>query len=121
MVDLPHAFALYNESWNEPDPQRRDVLLERCVSDDVVFADPVAVTHGRDALAAHITDNHAQMPGASYDLVSGIDGGHDRRYRYRWIVRFDDADFIEGMDFTTLDADGRIARIDGFFGDFPTD
>jgi hypothetical protein len=119
MTQIPPTFALYLAAWNEPDPERIRGHLEKSVTPSVVFADPANHTVGLDELEAMIRAAHKDLPDAEYRRVSGIDGGHDGRYRYRWEVWIDGALAVEGMDCTTVDRDGRITRLDGFFGDFP--
>jgi hypothetical protein len=119
MAELAEAFVEYLAAWNEADPERIRSHLDRAVTGDVVFADPANHTVGPDALEQLIREAKRDMPGAEYRRVSGIDGGHDGRYRYRWEVWLDGACAVTGMDCTTVDARGRISRLDGFFGDFP--
>jgi hypothetical protein len=119
MTEMPESFVHYNAAWNEPDPEQIGAHLDRSVTAGVVFADPANYTVGPGELEAMIREAHRDMPGAEYRLVSGVDGGHDRRYRYRWEVWIDGALAVVGMDCTTVDGAGRIERIDGFFGEFP--
>ena len=119
MSDVGAVFRRYLEAWNETDPQRIRSLLAECVSLDVVFADPAQRVVGPDALAAWIEQTHRDIAGAKFLQVTPVDGGHDNRYRVRWEVRVGDELFIEGMDFSTLDDEGMLCRIDGFFNDFP--
>jgi hypothetical protein len=85
----------------------------------VVFADPANHTVGPDELEAIIRAARRELPEAEYRRVSGVDGGHDGRYRYRWEVWINGAVAVEGMDCTTIDERGHIVRLDGFFGEFP--
>lgn len=116
---VPESFAHYLAAWNERDPERIRAHLDRSVAPEVVFADPANHTVGPDALEAMIRDARRELPEAEYRLASGIDGGHDRRYRYRWEVWIAGALAVTGMDCTTIDEEGLITRLDGFFGDFP--
>lgn len=116
---MPDSFSHYLAAWNEPDPERIRGHLDRAVAPTVVFADPANHTVGPGELETLIRDARRDLAGAEYRLVSGVDGGHDRRFRYRWQVWIDGEPAVEGMDCTTVDAEGRIVRLDGFFGDFP--
>ena len=117
MTAVPESFTHYNAAWNERDPERIRGHLDKSVTHDVLFVDPAHTTVGPDALEAMIREARAAMPTGEYRLVSGIDG-HNRRYRYRWEVHRDGQLLMPGMDVTTVDDNGRIERIDGFFGDF---
>jgi hypothetical protein len=117
MSDVPETFAHYLAAWNERDPASIRGHLDLAVADDVVFVDPANTTTGVDQLEAMIVEARAAMPDVAYRTASGIDG-HNQRYRYRWEVHTLDEVLVTGMDFVTVDAGGRLERIDGFFGDF---
>jgi hypothetical protein len=120
MGRVPDSFVHYNAAWNEPDAARVRGHLELAVADGVVFADPDNRTEGIDALEAMIREARRERPDAEYAVASGVDGGHDLRYRYHWEVRTGDGGPpVIGTDVTTVDASGRITRIDGFFDDLP--
>src|SRR6266576_3135667 len=117
MASVPPSFANYLAAWNEADPERIRDHLDRSVSPDVVFADPVNRTVGVDALEKLIREAQRDMPAAEYRRVSGIDGGHDNRYRYQWEVWMNGERAVVGMDCITVDDQDRIIRLDGFFGE----
>jgi hypothetical protein len=119
MTEVPASFVHYLAAWNERDPEQIRGHLDRAVSSDVVFADPANHTVGVVELEALIRSAHHGLPQAVYRRVSGVDGGHDYRYRYRWEVWIDGEPAVKGMDCTTVDEEGRITRLDGFFGEFP--
>ena len=119
MSQPPPSFEHYLAAWNEPDPGVIAGHLARAVAPEVVFADPANHTTGVAELEAMIRATRTDLPNAEYRVTSGIDGGHDHRYRYRWAVVIDGKTAVTGMDCTTVDGTGRITRIDGFFGDFP--
>ena len=119
MALVPDSFAHYLAAWNEPDTESIRGHLDRSVSAQVVFADPANHTVGPDALEAMIRAARRELPDAEYRRVSGVDGGHDGRYRYRWEVWSHGTVAVQGMDCTTVDEHGLIERLDGFFGEFP--
>lgn len=117
-MSAPRSLTEYLAAWNEREPDAIRSHLERSVTPDVVFVDPANQVTGIDAVERMIREARTEAPDAIYELASGVDG-HNRRYRYRWAVRLDEATVVPGMDVTTVDPAGRIERIDGFFGDFP--
>ena len=120
MSRAPKSFIHYNAAWNEPDAAGVRRHLDLAVADGVVFADPDNRTEGIDELEAMICRARRELPEAQYAVASAVDGGHDSRYRYHWEVRRGDGGPPSvGTDFTTVDATGRITRIDGFFDDLP--
>jgi SnoaL-like domain len=118
-MDTREIVTTYGAAWNEPDDAKRAALLDKAWADDGIYNDPTATAFGRDALVAHIGGFHAVMPGHTIDLVSGVDaqGGF---FRFAWVMRKGDQIALEGIDFGELAPDGRIHRIVGFFGPFPT-
>ncbi len=118
MSDIPESFFHYLAAWNEADTNRIRAHLERSVAPDVLFVDPANTTRGIDELESMIRSARLERPTAAYLRTSGVDG-HNRRYRYRWEVQIDGESALPGMDVTSVDAEGRIVQIDGFFGDFP--
>ena len=118
MSDIPESFLHYLAAWNEAETGRVRAHLERAVSPNVLFVDPANTTRGIAALEAMIVRAREERPTATYLRTSGVDG-HNRRYRYRWEVHIDGKLAVPGMDVTTVDGEGAIVQIDGFFGDFP--
>jgi len=117
--DIPACLFDYLEAWNEPDPALVRPHLEKSCAADVMFVDPAHVTRGIDELEAMIVRaRRDERPTASYHRTTGVDG-HNRRYRYLWEVRIDGTPVLPGMDVTTLNEEGQIVQIDGFFGEFP--
>ncbi|GAC1380202.1 MAG: hypothetical protein NVSMB4_09190 [Acidimicrobiales bacterium] len=106
----------YGDAWNEGDEASRRKLLEKGWADDGVYCDPMGRADGRDALVAHIAGFHENMPGHRIAVTTNVDE-HDGFFRFGWELRAADGTAaIEGVDFGTLDSDGRIASITGFFG-----
>ena len=55
--------------------------------------------------------------GHTFRRTTAVDTHHDRA-RYGWeLVAGDGTVAVSGTDFVELDADGKLARIVGFFGD----
>lgn len=118
MSDIPESFSYYLAAWNEADTTRIRAHLDRSVAADVLFVDPAHTTRDIDALESMIVSARQERPTAEYLRTSGVDG-HNRRYRYTWEVRIDGKVVMPGMDVTTVDAEGLIVQIDGFFGPVP--
>ena len=110
--------ATYGAAWNETDEVKRAALLEQAWADDGAYRDPTATVDGRAALVAHIGGFQAMMPGHSIDQASAVDA-RDDVFRFAWVMRSGGEVLLEGIDFGELASDGRIKRIEGFFGPFP--
>lgn len=113
----PALEAMY-AAWNEHDMGKLQGHLERALTDDIEFCDPVHHIHGRAAFQKMVQDFRAKYPRAVCAIASGIDMHHDR-CRYEWTVT-QDGKVFPGMDVTRIDTQtGKVARVDGFFGPIP--
>ena len=112
---MPPALVAYWTAWNEPDVARIDEHLVAAVTDDVEWNDPRDSFVGRAELAVAIRTLRSTQSDHRFVIASEIDHQHGR-LRYRWDMRRAGRTLMEGLDVVTLDASGRIARVDGFFG-----
>ncbi len=115
-IEMPESMRHYWNMWNEPDVEQIRSHLELAVSDDVLFVDPLHQHQGKDALEANVRQLRSEKPKYSFVIASNIDG-HSNRYRYRWNLMRRDRVLLKGFDVTTLNEDGMVERIDGFFGE----
>jgi SnoaL-like domain len=116
---LSDVVSTYCSAWCEADSAFRQELLEKSWADEAVYRDPTARAEGRAALHGPIGGYHEQFPGARIVPTSGVDE-HDGLFRFGWaFVTADGVTQIEGIDFGTVAADGRIGSIAGFFGPLP--
>ena len=107
--------AAYGQAWLETDQQRRLELLDTAWAADAVYCDPVDRVAGRAALAAHIAMTQAMLPGGRVQVTSEPVRHHDSAF-FRWTMSdVAGATVLSGFDVVQLDADGRIARLTGFF------
>lgn len=119
MPTTTEVVAAYMAAWNEPDAGKRMALLEQSWADDGVYIDPLADVKGRDGLSDTIAGFHAQQPGASIAIASGIDQHHNQ-IRFRWdFIGADGKVAVAGIDVGEIAPDGRLARITGFWADPP--
>jgi len=119
MATTREIVEAYGASWNEPDEAKRRELLELSWADDGVFQDPRDRAEGREALLALIAGFREAFKGGTIDLTSGIDEHHGL-VRFTWAINDPDGKtLLEGIDFGELAADGRIAKIHGFWGPPP--
>ncbi len=118
MSNLPASLVQYLAAWNELDPSKIRRHLDRSCAQNVLFIDPANTTGNIDELETMIINARAERPTATYHRTTGVDG-HNLRYRYDWEVRLDGKALMHGMDVTTLNDQGEIVQIDGFFGTLP--
>lgn len=118
MIEVPEVFTHYLAAWNEMDPKKIRGHLERSCAHDVLFIDPLHTTRSIAELEAMIAGARKERPTSTNKRISGVDG-HNLRYRYLWQVLNEGKPLIKGMDVTTLNDQGMISQIDGFFGPLP--
>lgn len=118
MGDWPEAFGHYLNMWNEREPDLVRGHLDRAVSEDMIFADPRDFHAGRDELHRNAKRFRRAFPNADLSVTSGVDSQNDR-YRYEWRISDGDTVILDGFDVATVNADGLIERVDGFFGPLP--
>lgn len=119
MTTLPDCFSKMLAAWNEYDPVELRRLVEAALTEDVEFTDPNYQITGIDAFIDQVNEFRAEAGKVRLMPTSAVDLHHDRA-RYSWVVLYPDGTRFEGFDAVALDlAQGKIRRIDGFFGPLP--
>jgi len=123
---LDEVVLAYIEAWSTPDAAVRRELLDMSLADDASYTDPAYGVRGKEELADLIGRS---LSGEAYDgagagaripISSGVDQHHGM-FRFSWVlVDPQERPIMEGMDVVELAADGRLQRITGFFGAFPS-
>ena len=109
----------YLAIWNERDGDRRRAMIARSWTEDATYVDPVMHGQGHAGIDAMIAGAQAQFPGFRFSALGQPDT-HNDRLRFRWTAGPDDGPtVIDGADFATLAADGRLACVCGFLDRVP--
>ena len=113
MTDDP--ITAYGEAWLAVDEGERRALLEVAWAPDAVYCDPLERLEGREALGRHIGATQVALAGGRIAVTSTPVRHHDSAF-FRWTMTdASGATALTGFDVVQLDADGRIARLHGFF------
>jgi len=116
------TIAAYIESWNETDPGRRQAAVARAWAASGRYRDPVMVSDshaGIDAMPAlseaeGLAGVQARFPGFVLKRTSKVDS-HNGSVRFAWSLGpASGPAVVEGVDFATLAADGRLEQVVGF-------
>ncbi len=118
MNNIPNAFIFVSKAWNEKDLTKIRSHVDNSVAENIVFADPSNFIHGIDAFEKMVKDFRLKYPESIVKRTSGIDS-HNNRCRYSWEIYVGEMMIVKGFDVATLNENGLVERIDGFFGDFP--
>jgi hypothetical protein len=116
---MSDTVTTYLAAWNATDPAERADLLDRVVTDDVRYVDPLADVTGPAALGGVIGAVQQQFPDMPLRLVSGPDTHHDV-LRFSWGLGPAGAEpVVVGTDSVLLAADGRFALVTGYLDKVP--
>jgi hypothetical protein len=107
------ALAAYQRAWNSTGPERT-TSIQTAWADGARYVDPQAEGVGVNGLVKVIDDFQRRFVGATVDPVGGVQALAGGRFAFRWVIRSGDST-LEGFDVGTLERDGRLARITGFF------
>ena len=119
MSDLVTTIDTHLEAYCEPDAARRAELIARVWADDGQLVDPPIDGVGHDAIGAMADAVLAHYADHTFRRTTGVDEHHDMA-RYAWeLVAPDGEVVLGGTDIAQVDADGKLVRITGFFGDPP--
>ncbi|WP_158813310.1 nuclear transport factor 2 family protein [Methylocapsa sp. S129] len=111
----------FEERWNAyfaayatTDEAERQRLLERCVSDDLVFTNPGGEGKGRASLHAHIGNFQKHMPGATFSTDRLL--VHHGELLAVWSLHKQDGTKVStGYNFVRPDKLGLFSYMAGFF------
>jgi SnoaL-like domain len=104
----------YVASWNETDPAKRQSSLAASCAATASYRDPVMVSDGHAGMDAMLAGVQAKFPGFVLRRISKVDS-HNNAVRFAWSLGpVSGPSVVEGVDFATLSADGKLANIVGF-------
>ena len=114
MSNIESVIESYVASWNETDPGRRQSSLAESCAVNASYRDPVMVSDGHSGLDAMLAGVQAKFPGFVLKRISKVDS-HNDAVRFAWSLGpAAGPSVVEGVDFATLSADGKLANIVGF-------
>ena len=118
MSEIPEPLERMMGMWNERDLAKVRGQIETIFSEDVVFIDPSNSIVGHDAFEEMVREFRTRLPDAVCSHASGFDAHHGL-HRYHWEIHQGETLVISGFDVTQIDRDGKISRVEGFFGPIP--
>lgn len=106
----------YIQAWNEKDRDSILAALRKCYSAESTYIDPsTPLLHGLVDLATFIYSLRTKIPGMKIEMLSEPDAHHNSG-RFRWKTILPDEE-RQGMDYFEFNAEHRITRVVGFFGE----
>jgi hypothetical protein len=119
MSEIPDALQRMLAMWNERDLAKVRGYIDDLFREDVIFIDPTNSIVGHDAFEKMVREFRTRLPDAVCSHASGFDAHHGL-HRYHWEIHQGADLLIAGFDVTQIDSDGRISRVEGFFGPIPS-
>ena len=87
MASIDEMIRSYVASWNESDPAKRDLTIEKTWSPDGIYRNETAEFEGYDGIARAVTAAHdAFVANGFVFTLANVDINHDA-IRYRWEMR----------------------------------
>ena len=123
MVDttngLDAIIDTYVASWNETDSARRRAAIAEAWSAAGRYRDPIMASDGHAGVDAMVAGVQQKFPGFVLKRISKVDH-HNDAVRFAWSLGpVNGPSVVEGVDFCTLAADGRLASVVGFIDKMP--
>jgi multidrug efflux pump subunit AcrA (membrane-fusion protein) len=113
----------YVATWNETDAARRQAGIARAWAASGRYRDPIMASDGPAEIDAMLAAVQARFPGFVLKRTSKVDShvaAGERFVRFTWSLGpASGPTVVEGVDFGTLDQDGKLAAIVGFIDKAP--
>lgn len=114
MTEPTDLIDRYFDAWNEPDAERRRVLIARTFAEQALYLDPMLEGEGHDGIDAMIAGVQQRFPGHRFRRTGAIETHHDRA-RFSWELGPEDGPaIVGGTDFAVI-VGGRLRAVTGFF------
>jgi hypothetical protein len=119
MTPIEKLVDTHLAAYTDPDAERRLAAIRRTWHAQGRLIDPPMGGVGHDGISELAAKVIAQFPGHRFTRTTTVDT-HNEFARYGWALH-DGAGraVLEGHDFVTLDVDGRLLQVVGFFGAQP--
>jgi len=102
-------------AYCEPDAQARQSAIAKLWHAEGRLVDPPLAALGHLGISRQAGQLLEQFPGHVFTRTTAVDFHHEFA-RYGWALRNRaGATAVQGVDFLTLDVDGRIVQVVGFF------
>jgi hypothetical protein len=103
-------------AYCEPDAARRMGAIRELWNPEGRLVDPPLEARGHQGIADQAATLLSQFPQHRFERSGAVDAHHGF-VRYGWkLLDANGAAVLQGVDFAELDAQGRLAKVVGFFG-----
>lgn len=113
--ELTAVVDAYIASWHEADPAKRAALVEQAWAPEARYVDPLLDLSGHEQLATLAPLLAEHYPGHQIRRISEVDAHHGF-CRFGWeLIGPDSETVLRGIDVCSVDDDGRLKGLAGFF------
>lgn len=114
---LESTIDTYLDAYGTPDVARRAELIAQVWATDGHLIDPPLDGQGHEGIDAMSAAVQGQFAGHTFRRTTAVDSHHGVA-RYGWaLVAADGSVTLGGMDVAVVDADGKLSKVVGFFGE----
>jgi hypothetical protein len=113
---MKDTWTEYASAWSTKDPARRQTILEKRLSPEVVYTDPQTQLLGYHQLSEYMQRFQSGFPGRHF-VIENVVVHHQVCLAY-WSLQNEKSEIeMRGASFAEFKPDNRLVRICGFFGD----
>jgi len=105
----------YTAAWSTPDRESRHQILEKRLTPDVQYTDPMTETSGYEEISDYIESFQTEYPGRRF-IISEVIAHHNSCLAH-WTMQNRESEIeMRGSSFAEIGNDRRLRHIRGFFG-----
>lgn len=128
---IDESLVAYHDAWLETDADKRALLLQQAVTEDILFIDPDSVAaqyqiDSREKLNLWINQFQVNMMAwglwpLQSDKTTNVDimgeQMQEQHFRFDWQITAGDFQIAKGLDVGKTNTDGKITHMTTFFND----
>lgn len=116
MTSTQETIDNYFACWNATTEDGRQEAVNNAWGENAQNTDPMGQQTGHKELTEMFAGTQAIYPGHTFRQVGAVDAHHDL-LRWGWeMIDGAGSQVLDGIDIGTVDTDGRLTRVNGFFG-----
>ncbi len=113
MTNFKELWDAWCNVWTLTDRTERDQKLQKFISDDFKYTDPIFQAKGLAQISDYIDQFQEQYPGTSFAPTNVL--AHHERYLVKWDTLNDKNEIVDDGTSFALVENNRLKDITGFF------
>ncbi len=104
----------YVSAWKASSSHEKQTLFADALSPECIYTDPLAQTHGYEALLQYMLEFHQQIPGGHFVTQKFME--HHNQSVAVWTMHAGDGTTLgDGISVAEYDEQGKLRAMTGFF------